>query len=131
MALALVTGTLFGLVPSVRASRQNLVTELKEGGAVELRTRGWLARGGRMCCDVLRLVVGQGTKLAFIGVVTGVIAALISTHLLSSLLFGVNTSDPITYICVTVLPFLVAPAACYFPARRALRVDPVQALRTE
>lgn len=81
--------------------------------------------------DVLRMVVGQGTRLAFLGVVIGSIAALISTHLLASLLFGVNTSDPVTYICVTVLLFLVAPAACYFPARRAMRVDPVQALRTE
>jgi predicted permease len=81
--------------------------------------------------DVLRLVVGQGTKLAFLGVVTGAIAALIATHLLASLLFGVNTSDPVTYICVTVLLFLVAPAACYFPARRAMRVEPMQALRTE
>jgi predicted permease len=81
--------------------------------------------------DVLRFVIGQGTKLAFIGVVAGAIAALISTRLLASLLFGVNTSDPTTYFCVTILLFLVAPAACYFPARRAMRVDPVQALRTE
>jgi predicted permease len=101
--------------------------------AVRARTREIgirMALGARRE-DVLRLVVGQGTKLAFIGVATGAIAALISTHLLASLLFGVNTSDPITYICVTALLLLIAPAACYFPARRAMRVDPVQALRTE
>jgi ABC-type lipoprotein release transport system permease subunit len=47
------------------------------------------------------------------------------------LLFGVDTSDPATYLCVTVLLCLIAPAACYFPARRAMRIDPMQALRTE
>jgi predicted permease len=101
--------------------------------AVRARTREIgirMALGARRG-DVLRLVVGQGTKLAFVGVVTGAIAALISTHLLASLLFGVNTNDPLTYICVTILLFLVAPTACYFPARRAMRVDPVQALRME
>jgi predicted permease len=101
--------------------------------AVRARTREIgirMALGARRE-DVLRLVVGQGTKLAFVGVAAGAIAALISTRLLASLLFGVNTTDPVTYICVTVLVVLVAPAACYFPARRAMCVDPVQALRTE
>jgi predicted permease len=81
--------------------------------------------------DVLRLVVEQGAKLALIGVVTGSFAALISTHLLASLLFGVETTDPATYISVAVLLFLVALAASYYPARRAMHVDPMQALRTE
>jgi predicted permease len=81
--------------------------------------------------DVFRLIVGQGTKLALIGVVTGSVAALISTRLLASLLFGVKTTDPATYISVTVVLFLVTFAACYFPARRAMHVDPMQALRTE
>jgi predicted permease len=81
--------------------------------------------------DVLRLVVEQGAKLALIGVLTGSVAALISTRLLASLLFGVETADPATYISVTVLLFLVALAACYYPARRAMHIDPMQALRTE
>jgi ABC-type antimicrobial peptide transport system permease subunit len=101
--------------------------------AVRARTREIgirMALGARRE-DVLRLVVGQGTRLVLIGVATGSIAALISTRLLASLLFGVNRADPVTYICVTVLVFLVAPAACYFPAQRAMRVEPMQALRTE
>jgi predicted permease len=101
--------------------------------AVRTRTREIgirMALGARRE-DVLRLIAGQGTKLAFFGVITGAIAALISMHLLASLLFGVNETDPVTYICVTALLFLVAPVACYFPARRAMRIDPMQALRTE
>jgi predicted permease len=101
--------------------------------AVRARTReiGIRMALGASREDVLRLVIGHGVKLAFIGVATGVIAALLSMRLLASLLFAVNTSDPVTYICVTVLVCLVAPAACYFPAQRAMRVDPMQALRTE
>jgi len=101
--------------------------------AVRTRTREIgirMALGARRQ-DVLRLVVGQGTKLALIGVATGTIAALLSMRLLASLLFGVKTTDPVTYVCVTALLFLVACAACYFPARRAASIDPMQALRTE
>ncbi len=101
--------------------------------AVRTRTReiGLRIALGARREDVFRLIVGQGTKLALIGVVTGSVAALISTRLLASLLFGVKTTDPATYISVTVVLFLVTFAACYYPARRAMHVDPMQALRTE
>jgi predicted permease len=101
--------------------------------AVRTRTRELGIRIALGACkeDVLRLVVGQGAKLALVGVVTGTIAALVSTRLLASLLFGVKKTDPVTYTCATLLLVLVALGACYLPARRATGVDPVQALRVD
>jgi putative ABC transport system permease protein len=81
--------------------------------------------------EVLRLVLGQGTRLALVGIVIGLLAAFGLTHLMSSLLFGVSSTDPVTFIGVAILLMLVALAACYIPARRAMRVDPMVALRHE
>jgi ABC-type antimicrobial peptide transport system permease subunit len=80
---------------------------------------------------VLGLVLSQGAKLTLIGVLTGTVATTLSTRLLASFLFGVKPIDLATYISVTILLFLVALVACYLPARRAMLVEPVQALRTE
>jgi macrolide transport system ATP-binding/permease protein len=81
--------------------------------------------------DVLRLVAGQGIKLALGGVCTGCIAALLSTKLEAGLLYGAKTADPFVYICVAVLLFVVGLVACTMPALRAASVDPTQALRSE
>jgi putative ABC transport system permease protein len=81
--------------------------------------------------DVLRLVIDHGTKLAVLGVAVGVAAALGLTRLLEALLFGVGARDPLTFAAVALLLVAVALAACYLPARRAARVDPMVALRYE
>jgi putative ABC transport system permease protein len=81
--------------------------------------------------DVLRLVLGQGARIAFFGVAIGLAAAAALARLLSSLLFSVSASDPVTFAAVAVLLVAVALLACYIPARRALRVDPIIALRYE
>jgi ABC-type antimicrobial peptide transport system permease subunit len=84
--------------------------------------------------DVFRMVVGQGLALALAGLAIGVVAALILTRVLSSfslLLYGVGASDPVTFITVSIMLILVAVVACYIPADRATRVDPMVSLRYE
>jgi putative ABC transport system permease protein len=81
--------------------------------------------------DVLRMVVNDGMKLAGIGLVIGIAASYAAVHYLASQLVGVKTKDPITVISVSVGLALIAISACYFPARRATRVDPLEALRHE
>ncbi len=81
--------------------------------------------------DVFRLVVGQGLKLAGIGIAIGIVAAFGLARLMSSLLYGISTTDFETFAGVSILLALVALLACYVPARRAMRVDPTVALRYE
>jgi putative ABC transport system permease protein len=80
---------------------------------------------------VLKLVVGQGMKLALVGVGVGLAAAFGLTRLMKGLLFGVGALDPLTFVAVALLLAGVALIACYIPARRAMRVDPLTALRSE
>jgi predicted permease len=79
--------------------------------------------------DVMRLVIGEGAKMALAGVAAGIAAALGLTHLMANELFGVTAQDPLTFAAVAVVLTVVALLACYLPARRAVRIDPNDALR--
>jgi len=81
--------------------------------------------------DILKLVVKQGMRLALIGVAIGVAASLALTRLISTLLFGVSASDPLAFSLAAAVLVTTALVACYLPARRATRVDPIIVLRYE
>jgi putative ABC transport system permease protein len=100
---------------------------------VQQRTReiGIRMALGAQPTDVLKLVIGQGVGAVLGGVAIGVVAALALTRLMASLLFGVRPTDPVTFSSVAVLLTAVALAASYIPARRAMRTDPLNALRHE
>jgi putative ABC transport system permease protein len=86
---------------------------------------------GAQASDVLRLVLRRGMSLIFVGVILGIMGSLLLTRLMKGLLFGVSATDPLTFLLITLLLAAVALLACYFPARRAARVDPLIALRYE
>ena len=118
-ALALVLGAIgvYGVISYSVAQRTSEIGIRKALGA---RTR-----------DVMRLVLAQGMKFAFWGIAIGLLASLALTRLMISLLFGVSAVDPKTYLAVSLLMAVVALLACYIPARRAMSVDPIRALRHE
>jgi putative ABC transport system permease protein len=101
--------------------------------SVSRRTREFGVRMalGAATGDVLRMVLGQGLRTILIGVVIGIAGSLALTRTVASMLFGVTATDPITFGAVTLLLVAAALLACYIPARRATKVDPMIALRYE
>jgi putative ABC transport system permease protein len=81
--------------------------------------------------NIVKLVMGQGMRLALIGVAIGIAASLVLTRLISTLLFGVSATDPLAFSVAAVVLVTTALVACYLPARRATRVDPIVVLRSE
>ncbi|HEX9000263.1 MAG TPA: FtsX-like permease family protein, partial [Blastocatellia bacterium] len=101
--------------------------------AVAQRTReiGVRMALGAQTADVLRLFLREGMALALIGVTLGLFGALAVTRVMTGLLFGVSASDPLTFAGVAGVLSLIALLACYLPARRAARIDPMIALRCD
>jgi len=81
--------------------------------------------------DVLKLVVGQGVRLTLLGAAIGLLISLAATRVIAGMLYGVKPTDPVTFVSVSLLLTAVALLACYIPARRATKVDPMVALRYE
>ena len=117
MALALGMVGIYGVISYTVSQRQR---------EIGIRLALGAQRG-----DVLQMILRQGAQMALAGVVIGVACAFASTRLMANLLFGVTAHDPLTYAAVAALLFVVALLACYIPARRAMRVDPIVALRYE
>jgi putative ABC transport system permease protein len=86
---------------------------------------------GAQSRDVLTMIIKQGLSFVLAGLIIGLVGAFVLTRLLTSLLFGISTNDPVTFVVVSLVLLMVALLACYLPARRATRVDPMEALRCE
>jgi putative ABC transport system permease protein len=117
LAFALAAAGIYGVLSFVTAQRTR-----------EIGVR--IAMGAQRS-DILRMVIGEGMSLVCAGVIVGVLAALGATRLLGGLLYGVSPTDPLAFAATITGLSVVALLACYLPARRATRIDPLAALRSE
>ena len=86
---------------------------------------------GAQTGDVLRMVIGQGMRLVLVGLIVGTLAAFVLKRVIESKLYGVRVTDPLTFVAVSALLMMIALLACWIPARRATKIDPLVALRNE
>jgi len=117
LALALSSIGIFGVISYVAGQRTNEI-----GIRVSL---------GAQRSDILKIVLGHGARLSLMGVAVGLVAAAGLTRLMTTILYGVSATDPLTFAAVIIVLTVVALAACYIPARRAMKVDPMVALKYE
>ncbi|HEV2860919.1 MAG TPA: ABC transporter permease [Pyrinomonadaceae bacterium] len=122
--------TTFGLLALVLAT-MGLYSVMTYAVSQRTREIGIRMALGAALRDVVRLVVGQGMRMALVGIALGLVGAFALTRVLASLLLGVGTTDSVTFLGVPLLLVAVALLACYIPARRAARVNPLNALRHE
>ncbi|MGA8151764.1 MAG: FtsX-like permease family protein [Terriglobales bacterium] len=121
---------IFGIAALLRAST-GIYAVISYSVAQRTHELGIRMALGAQQLDVLKLVVGSGLKIAFVGVALGLAGAYTLTRVLSNLLYGISVNDLATFVSMSVLLIIIALAASYIPARRAAKVDPVIALRSE
>jgi putative ABC transport system permease protein len=122
--------TLFAVL-ALLVSAIGIYGMLSYGVTERTREMGIRLAHGAQPRDLLKLVVGQGMRLTVIGLIIGVGASFALTRLIARLLFGVSATDPLTFAVIPLLLAAVALLACWIPARRATRMDPLAALRYE
>ena len=123
-------GTAFGLL-ALALTTMGLYSVMTYKVSQRTREIGIRMALGAQLRDVMKLVLRQGIALVIVGIVIGLFGAFLDTRVLSSFLLNVGTTDPITFAAVSVLLVRVAPVACYIPALRATKVDPLVALKYE